>query len=211
MKTDRAIVHLQYYQPNTQTARGISYNLFNKDFKLVYRLDARSGQFEGGRWVLQKVMEQVWQAGSDHYDVKTADHLVKDLGLSPEDMKTVAREADEMSFVDLFRYIQKVEAEGYDATHYWVDLHAKAAFPFACVIMALIGLGVALSGRLREGMVSSIIYGLGIVFVFWVLFSFCLSLGYGGLIAPALAAWLANMVFFCLGVDAFIVCKLMRI
>lgn len=199
LKTNRAIVHFRYYHHGTQTARGISYNRFDKDFKLIYRLDADSGRFDAGQWHLQKVLEQKWQPASDGYSVQVSDSATKDLGISPEDLKTVARDSSEMGFMELLAYIRKVETEGYDATRYWVDLHAKAAFPFACLILSLLGLGVVISGLTRGAMVINVILGLGIVFVYWVLFSFCLSLGYGGILPAFIAVWLANFVFFCLG------------
>ena len=36
---------------------------------------------------------------------------------------------------------------------------------------------------------------LGIAFLYWVFFSFCLSLGYGELLPPFIAAWAANLIF----------------
>jgi lipopolysaccharide export system permease protein len=41
---------------------------------------------------------------------------------------------------------------------------------------------------------------MGIVFIFWVVYSFCLSLGYGGMIPAPVAAWTANLIFTCVSV-----------
>jgi lipopolysaccharide export system permease protein len=38
------------------------------------------------------------------------------------------------------------------------------------------------------------------VFLYWVLHSFCLSLGYGGLLPPFIAAWISNIIFSCYAV-----------
>ena len=117
----------------------------------------------------------------------------------PEDLRRVAKKCEEMSYGELSAYIQGVEEEGYDATSYRVDLSAKIAFPLVCVIMSIVGTGLALWRKKKEGFASSIVYGIGMAFLYWTLYSFCLSLGYGGILPPMIAAWLTNVIFACLG------------
>ncbi|MEJ2038429.1 MAG: LptF/LptG family permease, partial [Desulfosarcinaceae bacterium] len=193
------ILNIQYYHPETNTAQGISLNRFDRRFQLVYRLDAESAVYLNGRWHLKKVVEQTLADSGRGYDVKVAPELIRSLPITPADLKTVARQPSEMSFFELRRYIHDVEADGYDATAARVDLYAKIAYPFTCLIMGLIGLAVAVRGRVRDGMVTGIIYGIGIIFVYWIFYSFCLSLGYGNLLPPLVAAWLANILFTCFG------------
>jgi hypothetical protein len=58
------------------------------------------------------------------------DELRMPLGFSPDDLAYATPKPEEMSFLQLNRFIRKVESEGYDATRYRVDLQAKASFPF---------------------------------------------------------------------------------
>ncbi|MBW1841901.1 MAG: LptF/LptG family permease, partial [Deltaproteobacteria bacterium] len=37
-------------------------------------------------------------------------------------------------------------------------------------------------------------------FLYWIFYSFCLSLGKGEMLPPVIAAWTANLVFFCVGI-----------
>jgi lipopolysaccharide export system permease protein len=104
-----------------------------------------------------------------------------------------------MSYSSLLRYVLKVEREGYDAAKYRVDLYAKTAFPFICLIMSLFGSGIALRGKTREGMAVSFAYGIITAFCYWGLYSFCLSLGYGDMMPPLIAAWTANVIFLFIG------------
>ena len=110
-----------------------------------------------------------------------------------------AKKSDEMGFGELYRYIQKVESEGYDAVKYRTDLHAKFAFPLVCVIMSLAGIGIAVRGTVKGSMHISIALGIGLAFLYWVFSSFCMSLGYAKILPPVVAAWVANVVFLCLG------------
>ncbi|MDM8538993.1 LptF/LptG family permease, partial [Desulfobacterales bacterium HSG17] len=92
------------------------------------------------------------------------------------------------------------ESEGYDATLYKVDLHAKAAFPFICIILSIVGISIASRRIIKDGLPAGIAYGIGIAFLYWIFYSFCISLGYGGMLPPVAAAWVANLVFSCFAV-----------
>jgi len=63
----------------------------------------------------------------------------------------------------------------------------------------MIGTGLAARGTLREGMPVVIAYGIGTAFIYWIFYSFCLSLGYGEMLPPVIAAWTANLTFFSFG------------
>jgi lipopolysaccharide export system permease protein len=65
--------------------------------------------------------------------------------------------------------------------------------------MSIVGTGLALWRKKKEGLAAGIFYGLGMAFLYWTLYSFCLSLGYGGMLPPIIAAWLTNAIFACLG------------
>jgi len=205
IKGPRRITNIKYFNPADQTIAGIVLYRFDDRFKLVQRIDARAGRFVDEHWVLEDVMEQVWEPETDTY--RTGLHAEKEqpLDFMPADLDRVAKKSEEMSIFELARYITRVEAEGYDATAYRVDFHGKVAFPLVCIVLCLAGTGLALRGKLRrEGMALSITYGLGIAFLYWIFYSFSISLGYGEMLPPFLAAWAANFVFWCFGVWALL-------
>jgi lipopolysaccharide export system permease protein len=65
--------------------------------------------------------------------------------------------------------------------------------------MCLLGTGIAAKGKIGEGLPVAVAYGLGITFLYWIFHSFCMSLGYGEMLPPILAVWIANFVFMCVG------------
>lgn len=199
IKNGKTILNIQYYHQETNTAQGISFNRFNNRFELAYRLDADSAAYVNGQWHLKSVVEQKLEPEGKGYDVAVFADLIRGLLITPADLKAVTRQPTEMGFNELRQYIENIEADGYDATVPRVDLQAKAAYPATCLIMGLIGLAVGIRGRVRDGMVAGIIYGIGIIFIYWIFYSFCLSLGYGSLLPPLVAAWLANFLFACFG------------
>ena len=105
-----------------------------------------------------------------------------------------------MSFKELLYYIRDVEAEGYDATPYWVDLHGKFALPVASLIVCLIGAGITVGKINRRGLSVDIALGIVVIFLYWISHSFCMSLGYGGMLPPVIAAWMSNFIFGCFAI-----------
>jgi lipopolysaccharide export system permease protein len=199
LKADDTILHLKFFEPDAQAAKGVSIHRFDAQFKLIERIDADSAVFQNGRWVLSN---GIHQQHHDQLAIRVFDRMDIKLAFEPEDLAQAAPKPEEMSFAQLNRYIGKVEAEGYDATHYRVDLQAKAAFPLISLILTLIGAGLAARGKIKEGLAGSVTYGLGIAFLYWISFSFSLSLGYAGMLPPIVAAW--GVHAFSLGVAGFL-------
>jgi lipopolysaccharide export system permease protein len=199
IKGNRRITHIKYFNPKDKAIYGMTDYKFDENFRLVQRIDAESGGFEEGEWVLHGLMEQNLDTKNGKYDITFHENKVENLNFIPEDLNRVAKKSEEMTFRELLSYIRKVEREGYDATIYRVDLYAKIAFPFICIIMCMVGTGLAARGKVTEGMPVIIAYGIGTAFIYWIFYSFCLSLGYGEMLPPGVAVWTANLAFFCFG------------
>jgi lipopolysaccharide export system permease protein len=199
IKGNRSITHIKYFNPKNNTINGITFYKFDEYFRLIRRVDAKKGIFTSGEWQLSGLMEQDLDTKKGKYNITFHKNKTERLSLLPEDLNKVAKKSEEMTFKELFTYIKKVEEEGYDATTYKVDLYAKIAFPFICIIMCMVGTGLAARRTLKEGMPVVIAYGIGTAFIYWIFYSFCLSLGYGEMLPPFIAAWTANLVFFSFG------------
>ncbi len=200
IKGHRAIYYIKYFNPQNQSVSGVTLNYFDRAFKLSKRIDATSGVYQKGKWVFSDIMEQVLDKESETYVVSIYPQQTIKLDVLLEDLKRVFTKSEEMNVAELFSYIREVESEGYDATTFRVDLHARFAFPVLTVIVCIIGIGIAVKRKGREGLSVSIAYGAVMVFLYWVLHSFCLSLGYGGLLPPIVAAWISNIIFSCYAV-----------
>lgn len=200
IKGHRAIYFIQYFNPQNQTISGVILNFFDKEFKLTRRVDAKKGLYVQGKWVFYDSMEQVLDEESAIYNVRLHSQKAENVDFLPEDLMRVFKKSDEMNIAELFTYIKEVELEGYDATTFRVDFHARFAYPVLSIIVCLMGTGIAVKRKSREGPSVSIAFGAVMVFLYWVLHSFCLSLGYGGLLPPVISAWISNIIFLCYGV-----------
>ena len=196
LKGNHSIYHIAHFDVARSRMVNVSLTFFDGEFRITRRIDAREGDYIEDQWVLNDVMEQIRNPEDGLFRVRNLDHLALQLDFEPEDLKRVIKESDEMSFMELGDYIRTTESEGYDATPYRVDWHAKIAFPLVCIILAVIAVTIAGRGKRGESLPIVVVTGIGLAFCFWVLHGFSLSLGYAGMLPPLVAAWLPNLIFF---------------
>lgn len=199
MKGNREIIYIEFYNPKAKTIYGVTLNQFDKAFRLVRRVDAKKGVYNGGRWVLSGVVEQNLDERDGSYKVDFYPNKAEPFEFKPEDLKQVIKNSEAMSFKELLAYTQKVEKEGYDATVYRVDLYVKTAFPLVSMIVCILATGIAFRNSAKDTLPVNIVCGIGVAFLYWIFLSFCISLGYGERLPPFIAAWTANFIFLCLG------------
>ncbi|HEV8118092.1 MAG TPA: LptF/LptG family permease, partial [Thermoanaerobaculia bacterium] len=83
----------------------------------------------------------------------------------------------------------------------WVEIHKKFSIPFACLAFAIIGIPLAESAR-RGGRGSAFAISLAIIILYYVLLSAGETWGRKGVLPPALAIWLPNIVVLGAGAAA---------
>jgi lipopolysaccharide export system permease protein len=199
LKRENEIIRISHYNNNTKEISGVSIYKFTSDkFQLDKRIDAAIGSYSDGRWVFATIIESFYDKSLGVFVSKQIPSAEYAIDVTPEDFKSVIRESREMSIVALLNYIRKTEAEGYDAVPSRVDFHAKIAFPFVCLLMLVSGAGIALSVKKSTTIPVIISYGIFFAFSFWIFYSICISLGYGAILPPVIAAWAATFVFTCL-------------
>ena len=199
IKGHRSIAHIKHYNHQSKTVSGISLYYFDEQFRLSRRIDAKSAAYKNGRWTFYEMMEQrrSQERPEGSYEIRFHEERTEPFDYLPDDFNRVAKKSEEMNVFELWSYIRSVEAEGYDATSYRVDLHAKFAFPIVCLILSILAAGYGIRHKSRGGhdLSLGISYGLGVAFLYTIVFNFCLSLGYGEMLPPFVAAWIANLIF----------------
>lgn len=204
IRGEQQIVHVNYYEPAGKTIHGISAYRFDRHFKLALRVDADMGEYVDGKWRLKDIMTVSTQNGQESVSVLSDETMVMDLGFTPKEAKAASAKSEEMGLADLGKYIEKVEDDGYDATPYKVDFMAKISFPFSVFIMAIAAVTIASLRKFRERLSVSIGLGILVLFLYWTLHGFSVSMGYGGMLPAIVAAWTSNFVFFMLSVYFFL-------
>lgn len=82
---------------------------------------------------------------------------------------------------------------------YEVEFHRRLALPTSCLVLALVGIPLGLSSR-KGGKATGFVLTILLVFTYYLISLFGISLGRQGKVDPALAVWSANIVFFLAGV-----------
>jgi lipopolysaccharide export system permease protein len=89
----------------------------------------------------------------------------------------------------LLHLIREADAQGYDPATYRVDLQAKLAAPFACLLLPAVALLFAAHGPPFPGPAVTILVSVGLGVGYVLLTGVGASLGYGGVLSPAAAGW----------------------
>ncbi len=99
-----------------------------------------------------------------------------------------------MTYSELKRYIGQLQASGYHAVPYMVQLQRKVAFPFVTLVMTLLAVPFAVTTG-RSGAIYGVGAGIVMALTYWTMLSIFGALGAGGWMSPTLAAWAPNILF----------------
>jgi lipopolysaccharide export system permease protein len=192
------IYWMQRFDYKRKTMEYPTFYFFDDSFRLIKRVDGRKAVWEGGKWKVEEGIVQEPTNGGDYRLTQFADLYLK-LTESPETFVRRVRDPEEMSYWQLKRYAKRVHLEGYDNSRYLVDMNIKIAFAFIIIIMVLIGIPISLRVE-RGGIPFAIFMGICLCFLYIVILGLARSLGLSSVLPPLLAAWVANLLFFLLGI-----------
>jgi lipopolysaccharide export system permease protein len=74
-------------------------------------------------------------------------------------------------------------------------MHSKLSLPFACLIMAFLGIPFALRGGRTSGIALGIGLSLAIGFAYFIINAILISFGQTDVLSPLISAWAANFIF----------------
>lgn len=201
---DNRIYHIALLDPANQAMSGVSFFELARDFDIRRRVDTRMARWEAReeRWRFERgVIREFDAAGVER--VRPFTTWEARLPERFPDFAQVPKAPDVMNFVELRDYIRRLREGGHEVGKYLVDLYAKLAYPFAHIIMALVGIPFALSsprgGRLI-GVGLCILLGLS----YFLAHAAAVALARADLLPPILAAWAANILFATLGLFLFL-------
>jgi lipopolysaccharide export system permease protein len=201
MRGEGSFINVNNFDASSNALRGVTIFLLNRDFTLRGIMEIPSARWNGRRWEAKEVTE--WQLLPDGKLVSQKAKAAPPISETPEDLKLLARDADEFTFFDLQKQISDMKSKGIDTTSYEVDLETKLAFPLISALMILIATPFALKTQMSASMAMSFGVAMLIGFGYWVLSAFCVSLGHNGALPPLIAAWLPNGIFALIGLFFF--------
>lgn len=168
---------------------------------LVSKTTAQSGIWTDKGWKFGKVIiYRIDNAGRILGSPAFYNERIIPLSEKPSDFANNEWRSEYMNYRDLKNYIGKFRgSEAKLVKGLLVDLYYKVSFSFISLIIILIGAPFAIittRGGVLIGMGMSIAIGL----LYYAAIAVSLALGKGGILPPALSAWLGNIVFALVGV-----------
>ena len=121
----------------------------------------------------------------------------------PADLLTEPKAPDQMTFEELGIYVRTLERSGSDANKLKVERALKIAIPATCIVIALFGAPLGLTGQ-RSGAAVGVAVSLATTIIFLLAVQISKAVGAGGLLPPLLAAWLPNAGFGVAGLILFV-------
>ena len=191
-KGDQAIYNILMFRKDIQTMEGVKIYLFDRQFHLVQIIAAARAQFQGDHWrFTQGQIETLDESGG----LSGEKFQQRDLVLTerPEDFDNLEKKVNEMDFRELYRYVGRLERDGYKSTSYRVDLYSRLTLALTPLMMIVLGLGLAL--RHNEIHLTSIVaLGMGLMFAYWLFIGFCASFGQAGRLPALLAVTFPHLI-----------------
>jgi lipopolysaccharide export system permease protein len=166
--------------------------------ELVRRVDAAEASWDGTQWVFSSGFERTFADGTEKAEPFERLSL-PGLAERPNDFAKETRKPEEMNYLELRGYVEKLRASGGRVANYLVDLHVKLAFPLINLIVVMIGAPIATRMRMQSAALG---FGLSVAisFFYYAFLRAGQALGHNGALPPYLAAWLGDIVFGAVGV-----------
>jgi lipopolysaccharide export system permease protein len=168
---------------------------FGPDSHLKSRLDAKAAKYENGQWVFYDGYLRAFDESDNEISAQSFDRLPLSLPEKPGDFLKEQKEPKELNMAELIAYIHQLKQNGSDYHKEMVELNNKIAFPFGCVILAILGVPWGWSMRKYSGVVFS--FGVCLLVAFFYLGGMQIghSLGDSGVISPFFSMWIMNILF----------------
>ena len=195
------IYYYRVFDPDQNIFGGISVFEFDPNtFQLTRRIQAEHAYWEPRlqKWVFERgwVRDLRGPSIQDYrtFDVKTFDDLREDPGYFKKEVK----QSSEMTYDELRSYIEDLQQSGFDTIRLKVQLQKKIAFPLITLVMAVLAIPFAASGR-RGGALVGVAVALGIAVVYWVTAGLFEAMGDANQLPAMIAAWAPDFIFALAG------------
>jgi lipopolysaccharide export system permease protein len=204
----KTLLYTQMVESQENAMYGVHLYYLGGKTPIEQEIEAESLRYENatsaspGKWVLSNGTRLLYQEDGmlirSHFERETI-QIDKTL----IEIQQIEVQPDEMTYDRLASYVNRLQKDGLNATRYQVGLHQKWAFAFSNFILALLAIPISFQYLRQGGMAKSVMTGLGIVLLYWLLLSVAASLGRLETIPPVLAGWGPHLLFLLIGATLF--------
>ena len=187
-------IYLESYNNVTDVGNKFSLENFENN-KLVYKLSSERIIWDSitGKWKIKNYTIRTL----DGFDEKIIKGKEMDtlLNLHPREFTLIIDDIKTMNFSELRAFIEKERLKGTkNIKDYEVEKHKRIAFPFATIVLTLIGVSIS-SRKSRGGIGMHLGLGIGITFSFIFFLQVSTVFATRGSLSPGLSVWIPNIIF----------------
>jgi len=153
---------------------------------------------ETRKWKLTRYNKRVFKDGKQI--LSKGSEMDTTLVMEPEDFKTELNKKITLNLPDLYAHIGNlVEKGSADIRMYQVELYHRYSYPFAIIILTMIGVVVSAQKK-RGGVGYQIVLGFGLALIFILLVQIGTKFAESNVIPPLASVLMPNIVFTAVGI-----------
>ena len=194
------IYHFDYINREKKIAKGVEIVILNENFDAIRSIiTAKTARYTNdGRWELYNANE------NQIAEKKIVFHnIYKNLELKeePKLFLTPKYRKDELGLIELRKVATLLRKTGGESREFEVEFHKRIAYPFACVVIGILGLALGsryVRGSSAMNIALSIAFGYG----YYIVQASFEAVAMGGILSPFIGAWVPNLIFVGIGIVA---------
>ncbi len=203
---NQTLMNIERIAPGGAMLAGLRVYRLSSTFRLEELTEAKEARYTENGWLL---VEGVRRRFLPDGAVMASEFHTLPVQLSqiPDDFaRWLSVDPETMTLRDIRRFVERLGSEGVGFSRLQTDYYGRIAFPLVTVIMTIVGIALSLrrSGVRGGSMAMGIGQALLLGFCYWVTHSLAIALGHSGVLMPAIAGWMANMVFLTFGFYLFL-------
>jgi len=191
-------IYVKYWEHSSGKGYDFSYEEMGKE-GVNYKLYASTIQWDTieNQWILNNYVKHTYNGINE--TIESGSKMNSDLNFSVSDFVIVKQGYSMMSYSTIREYIEDERSKGSEAKDYEYEKHRRIAFPFATIILSIVGLCVSCR-RSRQGVGLHLLLGLLITFSFVMLMQFAQVFATLGGLPAVWAAWTPNIIYSILSI-----------
>jgi LPS export ABC transporter permease LptG/LPS export ABC transporter permease LptF len=194
MGRENQIYNYAFYDPSRRRFNGLAvYRYSAEPFGLIERLYAREADWvaSDGAWTFKDGWRRDFQQGGKVEEFEAQ----KVTGIEPPSyFVKEERRSEQMTYLELSRYVADMKQAGFDVVRLEVSLQSKFAFPLAALVTVLIAIPFSFTPG-KKGALYGIGMAIAIGLSYYVTTRLFAFMGETAMLPPGIAAWGPNALF----------------
>lgn len=191
-RTPRAIVNFKKILSQTEVLGGRVYFYSNAEWRPTRIIEAKKILLKKEVWVFEEGVETLYE------DDRVTTIKFDKITTSPlEDLSEFEKRqsrVESMTLSELSYAIKKGKESSMATNNLETEYHGKLSFIFSALFLSLLALPFCIGNARSSNMFVGLGVALLLVIVYWIAYSFCISMGKTGLLPAVVAAWLPGFL-----------------